>query len=190
VERTSVDDAPAASFEDGAERRDLAAALGVDGFACNRYRVPPGTGLPGGLHAHADQAETFVVLAGTATFHTPEEAVTVAAGGAVRFAPGEFQTGRNEADEPLVVLALGAPPDAEDFRLPVACPACPADELRLRPGGPAFECPDCGLERVPADCPACGGADLAVRPGADGVPVVRCGDCGATFERPPVEGGW
>jgi uncharacterized cupin superfamily protein len=190
-----------ASVADAAGRVDLTAALGTTDCALNRYRLAPGEGFPSGLHAHGDQEEVFVVQAGTATFETlPDypadptgEVVTVEAGEAVRFAPGEFQTGFNDAhaDEELVALALGAPRDSEDVHVPVPCPDCAAATHRLATdGGFAFRCPRCGAERVPAPCPDCGSDDLAMRLGADDRPVARCADCEAEFDRPPVRDGW
>ena len=206
----------------GVERRRLTAPLDADGLAVTHYRVAPDTGLPAGLHAHADQEEVFVVLAGTAAFDVlvpPSEGDgrvteasahtrTVAAGEAVRFAPGEFQSGRNAGAEPLAVLALGAPRDSTDLRLPVGCPDCGRLGMALRTDGdgdeggdaPRFECPSCGATRVPTPCPDCGGEDLQVRL-RDGArestratrgrtTVVACVDCGAAFDTPPVDGRW
>jgi mannose-6-phosphate isomerase-like protein (cupin superfamily) len=181
-------------------------ALGVDldatDLAVVRYRLSPGEGFPGGLHAHDDQEEVFVVLAGEAVFeHLPpagslddarptSREVTVAARDAVRFAPGEFQTGRNptDADRDLVALALCAPRETDDVRIPAACPDCDALALRLGTGGDAFafDCPDCGGSFDPAPCPNCGSDALAMHLDADGHPVSRCGDCGREFAAPPL----
>jgi uncharacterized cupin superfamily protein len=49
----------------------LSAALDATSVAINRYRLAPGEEFPGGLHAHADQEEVFVVLEGEATFDRP-----------------------------------------------------------------------------------------------------------------------
>lgn len=173
-------------------QRALAPALGADAVAINHYRVPPGGGFPSGLHAHADQEEIFVVLDGRATFETydPDSGeggeVAVAAGEVVRFAPGEFQSGWNAGGDDLVALALGAPRDSEDVRLPIGCPDCERADLRLETaGGLTVVCPDCGAERVPGDCPDCGGV-LRMTLGASDEPVAACGDCGARFENPPL----
>lgn len=109
------------------------------------------------------------------------------AGEAIRFPAGEFQTGYNGGEEPLVALALGAPRDSRDIRLPLPCPDCGHEPLRLdADGGVTFGCPDCGATHVPATCSECGGEDLSVRLGADGEPVVVCGDCDATYAEPPL----
>jgi hypothetical protein len=60
--------------------------VGTEHVAINHYQVPAGEGLPSGLHAHYDQEEVFVVLAGEATFETLREGeVTVGARAAIRF---------------------------------------------------------------------------------------------------------
>lgn len=78
-----------------------------------------------------DQEEIFVVIDGEATFETLECEVTVGKCEAIRFAPGEFQSGKNESDGELTVLAMGAPRDTEDIRIPADCPECQHDDLRL-----------------------------------------------------------
>jgi mannose-6-phosphate isomerase-like protein (cupin superfamily) len=169
--------------------RRLGEGLETAHVAVNHYRVPPGGGLPGGLHAHADQEEAFVVLAGTATFETLDGRVTVESGEAIGFAPGEFQSGVNERDAPLVVLALGAPAGSADVRLPFACPNCGYDSIRLGvEDHPTFGCPDCGAEFVPAPCPTCGSDELHATTDDENEPVVACRACGAVVDRPPMEG--
>jgi len=194
MDRVSIDDVAA----DGStvDSRALSDPLGTTDLAINHYRVSKGEGLPAGLHAHGDQEEVFVVLAGTARFETLVRAdgewvadeVTVTAGEAIRFAPGEFQSGYNAGDDDLVVLALGAPRDSEDVRLPASCPDCDRPTLRLDTDGDGltFRCPDCDGEFVPAPCPECGSADLRITLGGDRITVVVCSDCEATFPEPPL----
>jgi mannose-6-phosphate isomerase-like protein (cupin superfamily) len=188
MERVTID-ALAPDDLGGTLRRDLATALSTTDLAVNHYDVPPAGRLPGGLHAHADQEELFVVVEGTATFETYRdgtgEAVTVAAGELVRFAPGEFQSGRNDADEPLVVLALGAPREITDVRLPLVCPACDRRDVRLDEGRLVY--PDCGTTREPAPCPDCGAESLDVTLGSGDDPVIVCRDCGSSYESPPTQ---
>ena len=164
----------------GVERRRLGDALAADNVAINHYRVPSGERIAG-LHAHADQEEVFVVQEGAVTFETLDGRVHIADEEAVRVPPGEFQSCHNAADNEAVVLALGAPPDSEDVRVPVGCPACDADEHRLTfpDGEEVLECPDCGAETEPT-CEACGGAEIRVVLDGSGSPVERCRDCGAT----------
>ncbi len=181
---------------DAVDRQALTGPLGTTDLAINRYRVPPGEGLPAGLHAHADQEEVFVVLAGVARFETlvrgdgewVADEVTVAADEAIRFPPGEFQSGHSVGEADLVVLALGAPRDSEDVRLPASCPDCGRPTLRLDTGddGLTFRCPDCDGVFVPAPCPQCGSDDLRITLGEDRRTVVVCEDCSGRFPEPPL----
>lgn len=115
MERVAVDTL-APDDLDGTLRRDL---------AVNHCDVPPAGRLPGGLHAYADQEELFVVVEGTATFETYRdgtgEAVTVAAGEPVRFAPGESarsQRRRRVAGRPRARGARGDHGRSASTRLP------------------------------------------------------------------------
>lgn len=156
MEHVTIGDVDVGAFGQEIDRRGLTEPLGTSDLAVNHYRLDPGERLSGGLHAHMDQEEVFVVLDGEATFETPDGDVTVGADEAVRFAPGEFQSGANESDEELTVLALGAPRDSEDVRVPQECPDCGNDNMRAVPGDDGFDlvCPECGVEK-----PAVGGGD-------------------------------
>ncbi len=203
MNRVAVDAGPN-RIESDVETLALSALLHATDVAINRYRIPPGSDLPGGLHAHPDQEEVFVPIEGEATFETfvpgdgetPTESgeVTVGSGEAIRFAPGEFQSGRNDSDADLVVLAIGAPGDSEDVRIPIACPECDHTDVRIDSGadGVTFACPECGAERVPRGCPECGHDDLRVTLGGriGTEPVVVCSDCSVEFETPPVRSRW
>lgn len=187
----------------GAVVQRLSDPLGTADLALNHYRMEAGESLPAGLHTHADQEEVFVVLSGELAFetllppdvgdagsladYTPRD-VRVSAGAVIRFAPGEFQSGRNAIDGETSVLAIGAPRGTDDIRLPIGCPACSNAPLRLRTdGGVSFECLDCGAGHVPSDCPECGHADLRVVLGDEQATVVECQGCGSRFDEPPVE---
>ncbi|UIO98722.1 cupin domain-containing protein [Halobaculum sp. CBA1158] len=178
------------AFDDATETVRLGGELGTEHVAVNRYRIEPGGGFPGGLHAHADQEEVFVVVAGAARFETLEGGVRVEAGEAVRFAPGEYQSGSNAGDGDLVALALGAPRDSDDVRVPVTCPDCGDDGLRLDTEGndPRFSCLDCGSEHTPAPCPDCGSDDLGFATDDENDPIVACEDCGSVFADAPLDG--
>ncbi|MFB6155880.1 MAG: cupin domain-containing protein [Haloferacaceae archaeon] len=186
MKRVRVADGDAEAVGDESERRGLTDPLGASDLALNRYRIAPGEGFPGGLHAHADQEEVFVVLAGEATFATLDGPVTVGEGEAIRFAPGEYQSGRNDGETDLVALALGAPRDSKDVRVPIRCPDCGHGDLRpVRRGGEtALVCPACGGERLARGCPACGRAELRVEPGEEARTVVVCPDCGEEVPDP------
>ncbi|WP_435114952.1 cupin domain-containing protein [Halolamina sp. C58] len=171
---------------DGSPSESLSDALGTTDVAINRYRLSPGEGLPSGLHTHLDQEEVFYVIEGTVTFDTLSEPVAVDAGEAVRFAPGEYQTGANTGESPAVVLAIGAPRESEQVRVPLDCPDCghrglsPEFDGELR-----LACPDCGGEHRTRGCPACGNAEMEVASGeGEGETIVVCPDCGAERSEP------
>jgi len=123
---------------DDADRASLSEELGTAAVAINRYRLRPGEGLPGGLHTHLDQEEVFVVLDGTVRFETLAEPAVVDAGEAVRFAPGEYQTGANDGDSTAVVLAIGAPNGSDELWVPLDCPGC--DHRAWLQSGPTARC--------------------------------------------------
>jgi len=153
MEQVDLSSAEQAALSGAADRRDVSAALGATDVAVMYYELEPGEAFSGGFHAHLDQEELFVVLEGEATWDTEagEAAVTVGAGEAVRFAPGEFQHGYNDADEPLRALAIGAPPGMDETVARFTCPACgergdhdvDIDEQR---GVTVTECRACGNE--------------------------------------------
>lgn len=192
MERVSISADTASDEPSEFERRALSNELETTDLAINHYRVSPGGRLPAGLHAHADQEELFVVLSGEATFETLDGPVPVSGDEAIRFAPGEYQAGRNNGNETLELLALGAPRESDDVRIPIGCPDCGAENLRLDFGeGPlTFACPDCATEREPTDCPTCSGEDLRVTLDDESEPIVACQDCGSTYDHPPVRGEW
>lgn len=192
MNRTTIHPEGSDGDRSSTDRRVLSDSLETTDLAVNHYRVPPGDRLPAGLHAHMDQEEVFVVLSGDATFETLEGTTTVAVDEAIRFEPGEFQAGRNDGDGPLELLALGAPRESDDVRIPIDCPDCGREHLQFdfETGTLAFVCPGCGSERDPAPCPSCAGDDLRVTLGDEDDPIVVCEDCSATYDHPPVRGEW
>ena len=113
-------------------RRPISDALGFSDFAMNYFELEPGESFSGGLHTHHDQEEVFYVQEGTATFETRAslrdaddasgetasdgaEEITVDEGEVIRFAPGDFQHGYNDTDEPVVGFAFGAPKSKHDW---------------------------------------------------------------------------
>jgi transposase-like protein len=86
-----------------------------------------------------------------------------------------------------VLLALGAPRESDDVRLPFACPGCGRPDRRLEtgPDGASFVCPGCGTRREALPCPECGHDDLRATLGEAGETVVACHGCGRTFAEPP-----
>lgn len=118
--------------------KPLGRLLDTTDLAVNYYEVDPGAHLAPFYHAHHDQEEVFYVLAGELTFAVgdregPTDEVVVAADETVRFAPGEFQRGRNDGSETVRVVALGAPAESTDVTRLRDCPDCgPLVEHDLR----------------------------------------------------------
>lgn len=86
----------------------------------NVWRYEPGA--KGRRHVHADQEETFVVLAGRLTMYLgePAERFAVPVGGIIHVRAGTPLQTVNEAQEDLVVYAYGSPPDEGAKVLPPA----------------------------------------------------------------------
>jgi quercetin dioxygenase-like cupin family protein len=100
-----------------AELQDL---VGFERTRANVWRYEPGA--RGRRHVHAEQEETFVVLAGRLTMYLGEPPVRHVAGvgGVVHVQAGTALQTVNEGDEELVVYAYGAPPDQGAEVLPPA----------------------------------------------------------------------
>jgi uncharacterized cupin superfamily protein len=145
MEHTTVEDVEAFDRA-GASVRSLTEALGLGDVAINHYTLAAGEGFSSGMHTHEDQEEIFYVMAGEAVFETPDGEVEVGAGEAVRFAPGDYQVGKNAGEGTVEALAIGAPKGSTDVRVPFACTECDSEDLRAVPGedGFTFECPECG----------------------------------------------
>jgi uncharacterized cupin superfamily protein len=148
-------------------KRPLSNALGAEDVTVNHYELAPGESFAFGYHRHEAQEEIFYVLEGTATFETGEPqrgsesaggdaasedgATRVAEGEAVRFGAGEWQQGRNETDERVVALAIGAPPEMGETTILRECADCDdRTEQAVQPtdDGDALVtvCEDCGAE--------------------------------------------
>lgn len=100
-----------------AELQDLA---GFKHTRANVWRYEPGA--RGRRHVHAEQEETFVVLAGRLTMYLgePPQRHDVPAGAVVHVAPGTPLQTVNDGEEDLVVYAYGCPPDEGAELLPPA----------------------------------------------------------------------
>jgi len=127
-------------------QKHATAPLNLSDMAMNYYELEPGDSFSGGLHTHMNQEEVFYVIEGTATFETKEGAVEVESDEVVRFAPGEYQEGKNESDGRIRALAMGAPQDDGEVRAAVPCQECGADYhvSHVDEEGVTLECPDCG----------------------------------------------
>lgn len=167
MEKVSIDDVEPSTWDPESrthDRRGLTEPLNASDVSIVHYVLEPGERFSGAVHAHMDQEEVFVVVEGEATFEVEvgdeiggedEGEVTVGENEVVRFAPGEFQSGWNDADERLVAFGLGAPRDSEDVhisRIPtldenVECPDCGRGDMRIPDEDDSgLVCPDCGAE--------------------------------------------
>lgn len=155
METVTIDDVEPGTTDDHRthDRRVLTDLLGTSDLALVHYELEPGEQFSGSLHTHVDQEEVFVVRSGEATFETGAGDITVGANEAIRFAPGEYQHGYNDGDEPVEALALGAPRDSTDVRIShiagygdISCPECGHDAMRVDPseGDSELDCPECG----------------------------------------------
>ena len=99
---------------------ELQPALRFEHSRANVWRYEPGA--RGKRHMHAEQEETFVVLAGCLTMHLgdPPEHHVVPVGGLVHVAAGTPLQTVNEGEDDLVVYAYGSPPDEGAEVLPSA----------------------------------------------------------------------
>lgn len=140
VEAVETGDRPNATV------RGLADELGTTDVAINHYHLEPGEAFASGMHTHVDQEEVFYVIEGTATFETMDGDVEVGADEVARFAPGEYQEGKNESDGRVRALALGAPQEAGETRSALPCEECGADYhvAVVDESGVTLECPGCG----------------------------------------------
>jgi uncharacterized cupin superfamily protein len=128
MERIELDEAPPAALSTGYGRLALDDALGATDLAVKYYDLDPGEVFSGAYHTHESQEEIFIILEGEATWDTEEgeASMTLSAGEAARFAPGEFQHGYVEEsrEEGVRALALGAPPGMDETVSKFTCPAC------------------------------------------------------------------
>jgi quercetin dioxygenase-like cupin family protein len=99
---------------------ELQELVGFEHTRANVWRYEPGA--RGRRHVHAEQEETFVVLAGRLTMHLgePPERHIIPVGGIVHVRAGTPLQTVNEHDEDLVVYAYGSPPDEGAELLPPA----------------------------------------------------------------------
>lgn len=153
MQRIDLDDMnPQATAQN---RESVSAPLDADHFSMNYYALEPGEAFSGNLHTHLDQEEAFLVLEGEATFETrptptgDSETIILGEDEMIRFDPGEYQQGRNESDEPLRALALGAPQESSDIRVAIACRKCGESdymEFGIEAGETILRCPECGAQ--------------------------------------------
>ena len=148
MKTVAIGDVPGYESEEGVFR-SLTAPLVSSGLAINYFERASGEPVGRCYHRHHEQEEVFYVLDGAATFETESGDVSVAAGEAIRFAPGEWQQGWNRGDDRLVVLAVGAPREQGPTDLRRHCSEC--DErtdavAESEDGTEVFYCGECGAE--------------------------------------------
>lgn len=182
MDNVSISDVAVTSLSETVELRSLQSTLDLEHMSVNHYHLAPETRLPWGLHAHMDQEELFIVLDGSLTFETLSGTETVEAGDAIKFDPGEYHVGTNPSDTPTTFLAIGAPTDSDDIRIPLPCANCdePALRLQLSDEDGGLVCPTCGTT-VDGRCSECGASELEVRPGNSHNELIDfCRECGRT----------
>ncbi|MFB6068640.1 MAG: cupin domain-containing protein [Halobacterium sp.] len=98
------------------EYRSLTAPADLDKMAVNLFRAAPGEQVPLAYHYHETQEEAFYVVSGTLAVETPAETYEVPAGSLFAADPESPHHAHNpaDADEPVELLAVGAPPAADD----------------------------------------------------------------------------
>jgi len=166
MEKVSIDDVETVPHFMGANtnRKPLSRAIDGLGFATTYLELEPGEAFSGGLHAHTDQEELFVVLEGTATWETKAGAgdeptrTEVGPMEAIHFGMGDaYQTGRNETDDVVRGLAIGAPGSRHTWagtEALVDCETCGEETVHTFEGEgrmPDIEdmtitCAECGTE--------------------------------------------
>src|SRR3954466_7262772 len=89
------------------EFRQLTPALGCEQVAVTLIRVPPHSDFEQGTgHFHDEIEEVYIVTRGTLTMRLGDDVHKIAAGTAVRVAPGTARSHRNEGDEPVDMWAI------------------------------------------------------------------------------------
>lgn len=148
MEKVSIDDVDS-WYGPNAVRRPVSRELGAEQLAMNYFELEPGEQFGFGYHRHPAQEELFYILEGTATFETDSGETDASAGEAARFAPGEWQLGRNDGDERVRALALGAPASESEAEVRRHCEHCGGREPTRIEGvdtGLVTICETCGAE--------------------------------------------
>lgn len=131
---------------DAAVYKPLSPFLGTEDVSLNYYELEPGDQFGFAMHTHHDQEEVFFIQEGTATFETRDGAIDVGEGEMIRFAPGDFQIGRNGGDVRVSAITLGAPKDSSEVEYFRECETC-GDRTEQRAereeNGLAIRCETC-----------------------------------------------
>jgi mannose-6-phosphate isomerase-like protein (cupin superfamily) len=114
VSADEVEDAYAGDDVPG-EFRALTEALRSEQVAVTLIRVPPHSDFEQGTgHRHEEQEEIYIVTRGALTMRFGDEVREVAAGSAVRVAPGTVRSHRNLGEEPVELWAVSRKIDGSD----------------------------------------------------------------------------
>jgi len=108
------------AHEPGEPARHVAELSEIAGLAHTRANIwRYESGAKGRRHRHAQQEETFVVLAGTLSMYLgePPERRDVPAGGLIHVDPGTPLQSANHGDDDLLVHVYGYPPENENAEL-------------------------------------------------------------------------
>lgn len=119
----------------GVANTDLAAQLGAATLGARLWRLAPGQAST--RHRHVEQAELYVVLAGTGRIRIGEELHTLAPLSAVHIEPDELRQLFNDTDTEALWLVAGAPAEAAD-----TLAMTPELLARLYPDGPRAQPPE------------------------------------------------
>jgi quercetin dioxygenase-like cupin family protein len=127
-------------------------AVGATEFGFNRYVAAPGQRIPWGRHYHPDHEEAFYVVSGAVEFTVgpldDPETIRVGPGEVFYVPPNTPQEAVAVGDDPLEMLAVGAPKKTDGAVIEEACPECGAVT------GRTFEVADEGATHV-LFCEAC-----------------------------------
>lgn len=146
VRITDLDDVP---HSPAAVKRDLTEALGTTDVAINYFELDPGDSFAYAYHAQEHQEEVFYIQSGIATFETADGPVRVGAGEVVRFPSGSFHRGRNDGDDRVVALAIGAPladGEVEKRRHCDDCGEYTSQTIEVTGTDLVARCDSCGME--------------------------------------------
>ncbi|MFB6309453.1 MAG: cupin domain-containing protein [Haloarculaceae archaeon] len=93
-------------------QRAIGDAADLERMAVNVYEADPGEQIPLAYHYHDQQEELFYVIDGRLHVETPEQEYRIDAGELFVVEPESPQRAHNpgDADSPVRVLAVGAPP--------------------------------------------------------------------------------
>lgn len=177
-------DSGSLSQRPGIDQQKLSDFLGIENVEVNYYHIGPHERLSG-LHAHLDQEEIFIPIEGKVTFETMDGEVGVRVGEVISFSPGEYQSAKNNSAKEAIVLALGAPRESENIRIPYPCPECPSENLQPsvdENNSEILACTNCGT-RMEITCSVCNGRNIILAY-SEGMrtPTNVCLDCGTQLD--------